>query len=184
MSNAFSILQLNSLKLSLLLYPRCSCGGRCLSAEYTDRVGEIAKKHGLKLHIDGARIFNASAVSILSLLIKYLWISRFHFSSILYFIIKISVEISHLFYFLHSLRQNNIFISLFRACFRIESHVYILFIPSFVLNSYIHYLIAIVWCTRLWEFQFTDLYRLPIRFRYFSSFIFLRGQLVQLFPAA
>ncbi|XP_031109403.1 probable low-specificity L-threonine aldolase 1 [Ipomoea triloba] len=36
-------------------------GGRCLSAEYTDKVGELAKKHGLKLHIDGARIFNASA---------------------------------------------------------------------------------------------------------------------------
>jgi len=28
--------------------------------EYTDTVGELAKKHGLKLHIDGARIFNAS----------------------------------------------------------------------------------------------------------------------------
>ncbi|KAG6751802.1 hypothetical protein POTOM_044009 [Populus tomentosa] len=40
-----------------------SCGGRCLSVEYTDRVGELAKKHGLKLHIDGARIFNASVVS-------------------------------------------------------------------------------------------------------------------------
>ncbi|KAL3834049.1 hypothetical protein ACJIZ3_008785 [Penstemon smallii] len=35
-------------------------GGRCLTAEYTDKVGELAKKHGLKLHIDGARIFNAS----------------------------------------------------------------------------------------------------------------------------
>ncbi|XP_057778737.1 low-specificity L-threonine aldolase 1 isoform X4 [Salvia miltiorrhiza] len=35
-------------------------GGRCLSAEYTDKVGELAKKYGLKLHIDGARIFNAS----------------------------------------------------------------------------------------------------------------------------
>ncbi|KAJ6974779.1 low-specificity L-threonine aldolase 1 [Populus alba x Populus x berolinensis] len=33
---------------------------RCLSVEYTDRVGALAKKHGLKLHIDGARIFNAS----------------------------------------------------------------------------------------------------------------------------
>ncbi|KAL6518329.1 putative low-specificity L-threonine aldolase 1 [Orobanche minor] len=36
-------------------------GGRCLSAEYTDQVGELANKYGLKLHIDGARIFNASA---------------------------------------------------------------------------------------------------------------------------
>ncbi|KAL2558011.1 putative low-specificity L-threonine aldolase 1 [Forsythia ovata] len=35
-------------------------GGRCLSVEYTDEVGELAKKHGVKLHIDGARIFNAS----------------------------------------------------------------------------------------------------------------------------
>ncbi|KAK7258639.1 hypothetical protein RIF29_24220 [Crotalaria pallida] len=35
-------------------------GGRCISVEYTDKVGEVAKKHGLKLHIDGARIFNAS----------------------------------------------------------------------------------------------------------------------------
>ncbi|KAK9732957.1 hypothetical protein RND81_04G034100 [Saponaria officinalis] len=35
-------------------------GGRCLSVEYTNKVGELAKKHGLKLHIDGARIFNAA----------------------------------------------------------------------------------------------------------------------------
>lgn len=35
-------------------------GGRVLSVEYTDKVGEVAKKHGLKLHIDGARIFNAA----------------------------------------------------------------------------------------------------------------------------
>lgn len=42
----------------------CSCGGRCLSVEYIDSVGEVAKKHGLKLHIDGARIFNAAIVSL------------------------------------------------------------------------------------------------------------------------
>jgi len=42
--------------------PECSSGGRCLSVEYTDRVGDLAKRHGLKLHIDGARIFNASVV--------------------------------------------------------------------------------------------------------------------------
>ncbi|KAE8668850.1 putative low-specificity L-threonine aldolase 1 [Hibiscus syriacus] len=35
-------------------------GGRCLHVEYIDKVGELAKKHGLRLHIDGARIFNAS----------------------------------------------------------------------------------------------------------------------------
>ncbi|KAF3673067.1 putative low-specificity L-threonine aldolase 1 [Capsicum annuum] len=35
-------------------------GGRCLSVEYTDKVGDLEKKYGLKLHIDGACIFNAS----------------------------------------------------------------------------------------------------------------------------
>ncbi|RWW72399.1 hypothetical protein BHE74_00019788, partial [Ensete ventricosum] len=44
-----------------LATPLSLCGGRCISAEYTDKVGELAQKHGLKLHIDGARIFNASA---------------------------------------------------------------------------------------------------------------------------
>ncbi|KAE8659964.1 putative low-specificity L-threonine aldolase 1 [Hibiscus syriacus] len=44
-----------------LLYPTTSSGGRCLSVEYTDGLGELAKKHSLKLHINGARIFNASA---------------------------------------------------------------------------------------------------------------------------
>ncbi|KAL0907394.1 hypothetical protein M5K25_021802 [Dendrobium thyrsiflorum] len=47
-------------RLICLENTQANCGGRCISAEYTDRVGEIAKKHGLKLHIDGARIFNAS----------------------------------------------------------------------------------------------------------------------------
>ncbi|XP_057722996.1 low-specificity L-threonine aldolase 1-like [Arachis stenosperma] len=47
-------------RLICLENTHCNHGGRCLSAEYTDRVGQIAKKHGLKLHIDGARIFNAS----------------------------------------------------------------------------------------------------------------------------
>jgi threonine aldolase len=36
------------------------CGGTCLTAEYTHQVGELAKRHGLPLHIDGARIFNAA----------------------------------------------------------------------------------------------------------------------------
>ncbi|KAK9292371.1 hypothetical protein L1049_020338 [Liquidambar formosana] len=47
-------------RLICLENTQANCGGRCLSAEYIDRVGEVAQKHGLKLHIDGARIFNAS----------------------------------------------------------------------------------------------------------------------------
>ncbi|XWS57746.1 hypothetical protein CRYUN_Cryun09bG0199500 [Craigia yunnanensis] len=47
-------------RLICLENSHANSGGRCLSVEYTDRVGELAKKHSLKLHIDGARIFNAS----------------------------------------------------------------------------------------------------------------------------
>ncbi|KOM29994.1 hypothetical protein LR48_Vigan845s002200 [Vigna angularis] len=47
-------------KLICLENTHANSGGRCLSVEYTDRVGDLAKRHGLKLHIDGARIFNAS----------------------------------------------------------------------------------------------------------------------------
>ena len=36
------------------------CGGAPLSAAYTAAVGELAHARGLKLHIDGARIFNAA----------------------------------------------------------------------------------------------------------------------------
>ncbi len=36
------------------------CGGAPLRAEYTRAVGELAHGRGLKLHIDGARIFNAA----------------------------------------------------------------------------------------------------------------------------
>ena len=36
------------------------CGGQSISVEYTNQVGELARKHDLKLHIDGARIFNAA----------------------------------------------------------------------------------------------------------------------------
>lgn len=35
-------------------------GGMPLSVEYTEAVGDIAREHGLKLHIDGARLFNAA----------------------------------------------------------------------------------------------------------------------------
>lgn len=36
-------------------------GGQPLAVAYIDAVGAIAKQHGLKLHIDGARLFNAVA---------------------------------------------------------------------------------------------------------------------------
>ncbi|MFO7624294.1 MAG: low-specificity L-threonine aldolase [Anaerolineales bacterium] len=36
------------------------CGGISLSAEYTAEIGQLAQQHNLRLHIDGARIFNAA----------------------------------------------------------------------------------------------------------------------------
>lgn len=36
------------------------CGGVALSVDYTRRVGELAHQHGLALHLDGARLFNAA----------------------------------------------------------------------------------------------------------------------------
>lgn len=36
------------------------CRGAVLKPAYLDAVGELAKQHGLKVHVDGARIFNAS----------------------------------------------------------------------------------------------------------------------------
>jgi threonine aldolase len=36
------------------------CGGAALSVEYTAAVGRLADERGLRLHIDGARIFNAA----------------------------------------------------------------------------------------------------------------------------
>jgi threonine aldolase len=36
------------------------CGGVSLSVDYTRQVGELAHQHGLILHLDGARIFNAA----------------------------------------------------------------------------------------------------------------------------
>eukprot|EP01121_Diplochlamys_sp_Union-15-3_P005979 TRINITY_DN1635_c0_g6_i1.p1 TRINITY_DN1635_c0_g6~~TRINITY_DN1635_c0_g6_i1.p1 ORF type:complete len:349 (+),score=78.52 TRINITY_DN1635_c0_g6_i1:58-1104(+) len=35
-------------------------GGRVLTVEYMDKVSALCKKHALKLHVDGARLFNAS----------------------------------------------------------------------------------------------------------------------------
>jgi threonine aldolase len=37
------------------------CGGVPLTVEYTRKVGELAHCHDLRLHLDGARIFNAAA---------------------------------------------------------------------------------------------------------------------------
>ncbi len=37
------------------------CGGVALTAEYTRQVGELARENSLRLHLDGARIFNAGA---------------------------------------------------------------------------------------------------------------------------
>lgn len=37
------------------------CGGVALSVEYTRAAGELAHEHGLQVHLDGARIFNAAA---------------------------------------------------------------------------------------------------------------------------
>jgi threonine aldolase len=37
------------------------CGGIPLTPNYTRRVGELAHERGLRLHVDGARIFNAAA---------------------------------------------------------------------------------------------------------------------------
>lgn len=39
------------------------CSGSPIDADYMHSVGEIAKRHGLKVHVDGARLFNA-AVSL------------------------------------------------------------------------------------------------------------------------
>jgi threonine aldolase len=37
------------------------CGGVPLTADYTRAVGEIARQHNLRFHLDGARLFNAAA---------------------------------------------------------------------------------------------------------------------------
>lgn len=36
------------------------CGGTVLTPEYTDEVCNLAQRRGLKLHLDGARVFNAA----------------------------------------------------------------------------------------------------------------------------
>jgi threonine aldolase len=37
------------------------CGGAAISSTYTSRMGALAQEQNLKLHLDGARIFNAAA---------------------------------------------------------------------------------------------------------------------------
>lgn len=36
------------------------CGGVALTVNYTQQIGDLARRHSLKLHLDGARLFNAS----------------------------------------------------------------------------------------------------------------------------
>lgn len=37
------------------------CGGAALTVEYTRQVGMLTRQYGIRLHLDGARIFNAAA---------------------------------------------------------------------------------------------------------------------------
>lgn len=37
------------------------CGGVALTVEYTQAVGELCRQRGIRLHLDGARLFNAAA---------------------------------------------------------------------------------------------------------------------------
>jgi len=48
-------------KMVILENTHNRCGGTVLGLDYMRAVGELAHKHGLHLHLDGARIFNAAA---------------------------------------------------------------------------------------------------------------------------
>jgi threonine aldolase len=60
----------NAIRGNNLHYPETSlvclenthnrCGGSILSVAYTENICEVAHKHALKVHLDGARIFNAA----------------------------------------------------------------------------------------------------------------------------
>lgn len=52
-----------STKLIILENTQNRCGGVILTREYIEEVGELARSKGLKLHMDGARIFNAAIAS-------------------------------------------------------------------------------------------------------------------------
>lgn len=47
-------------RLILLENTHNLCNGSPLGVDYMKAVGEIARRHGLKIHVDGARIFNAA----------------------------------------------------------------------------------------------------------------------------
>jgi threonine aldolase len=47
-------------RLICLENTQCACGGVPLTAEYTRRVSALARARGLRLHLDGARLFNAA----------------------------------------------------------------------------------------------------------------------------
>ncbi len=48
-------------RLLLLENTQNRCGGLVIGPDYMERVGSLARKSGLKIHVDGARIFNAAA---------------------------------------------------------------------------------------------------------------------------
>ncbi len=48
-------------RLILLENTHNRCGGAPLDADYMKSAGRLARKYGLKIHVDGARIFNAAA---------------------------------------------------------------------------------------------------------------------------
>lgn len=48
-------------RLLMLENTQNRCGGVVLSVEYMEQAGALASEAGLKLHVDGARIFNAAA---------------------------------------------------------------------------------------------------------------------------
>lgn len=37
------------------------CGGNVMPMDFMDQVAQVCKTHGLKFHMDGARVFNAAA---------------------------------------------------------------------------------------------------------------------------
>lgn len=47
-------------KLIMLENTHNRCHGSCLDLNYMRKVGALARRHGLKIHLDGARLFNAA----------------------------------------------------------------------------------------------------------------------------